>query len=251
MGVHHRFIQRGIVLVGMGLVMIASSGSVRAATVPFTEDFSANAANWRKADGVTALDWSATGSPDGGAFVSTTFNFSSTAANDTPPLFRGHAAYGSSGGAFVGNWVSDGVGGFGLHVRHNAGVPLKFFTRFASPGNFPAAAKVYVTSVASGVWTQVATALPDGDLVFEGPFTYPDVFSGIGNLQIGVVVPASLAGVNQSVTFEIDKVSLFENIPTVSEWGMATMTIVLLTTGTLVLRRRQGGCGLVEARTAA
>ncbi len=190
------------------LVVALYSATTSGATVPFTEDFSANASNWRHADGLSALNWNATGGPDGGAFVSTTFNFSQSGVNTTPLLFRGHAAYGSSSGAFVGDWVSDGVDGFGLFVRHDAGVPLNFFTRFASPGNFPGAAKVFVIPVASGAWTPLNAALPDPSLVFEGPFTYPQVFGNVGNVQIGVSVPASLAGVDQNFLFSMDKVAI-------------------------------------------
>jgi hypothetical protein len=62
------------------------------------------------------------------------------------------------------------------------------------------------------------------------------LFDNIGNLQVGVVVPASLAGVNQAFTFDIDKVSMSTNVPTVSEWGLVVMALLVLTGGTLLLR---------------
>jgi len=178
------------------------------ATVPFIEDFSADAANWREATGVAPLDWNASGGPDGGAFASTTFNFAQLAANDTPVLFRGHSAYDSSGGAFVGDWAAGGVDEFSLYVRQDTGMPLNFFARFASPGNFPGAAKVFVIPVPSDTWTQIQTILPDPSLIFEGPFTYAQVFGNVGNVQIGVSVPAALAGVDQNFGFSIDKISI-------------------------------------------
>ncbi len=199
------------------------------ATVPFVEDFSADAANWREATGTTPLDWIATGGPDGGTFASTTLNFVDLATNDTPVMFRGHSAYGSSGSAFVGDWVSSGVDEFSLYVRQDTGMSLNFFTRFASPGNFPGAAKVFVIPVPTDTWTEISTMLPDPSLVFEGPFTYTQVFGNVGNVQVGVSVPAALAGVDQDFTFGIDKISIVPEPATLA---------LLLGGGLLVVRRR-------------
>lgn len=195
--------------VAFAATVLCTSFVARAATVPFTETFSADAANWRNAGGTANVDWTATGGAgDGGAFANTTFNFVGSAANDTPILFRGQDEFGSSGGSFVGDWVTGGVTGFGASVRHDAGVPLNFFVRFASPANFPGANNVFFVPVQSGTWTDLFAALPNQSLIFEGPLTYNQVFSNIGHVQIGVSVPGALAGADAGVRFDLDNVSI-------------------------------------------
>ena len=49
------------------------AGNGLATVVPFTEDFSNDAANWFHADGLNPVNWVATGGPDGGAYVSTIY----------------------------------------------------------------------------------------------------------------------------------------------------------------------------------
>jgi len=212
-------------------------GTTFGATVPFTEDFAAGNSNWRESTGLGPLDWNAAGGPDGGAFASTPFSFVQLAANATPVLFRGQSGFGSSGGAFAGDWVAGGVDGFSLSVRHDAGVPLNFFARFAAPANFPGAAKVFVIPVPSDTWTLLSTTLPDPSLAFEGPLTYQQVFGNVGNVQIGVAVPAGLAGVDQNYHFSIDKVSIVPE----------PATLALLVGGGLAALSRRSrlkeGCG--------
>lgn len=189
--------------------LMAGSQSASAATVPFTETFSAGASNWRNAAGTADVNWSSTGGAgDNGGFVNTDFGFSASAANDTPILFRGQDEFGSSGGAFVGDWVTGGVTGFAASVRHDAGVPLNFFVRFAGPANFPGANNVFFVPVPSGTWTNLFAPLPNNNLIFEGPFTYGQVFGNIGHVQMGFSVPASLAGTDAAARFDIDNVSI-------------------------------------------
>ncbi len=207
-------------------------------TVPFTEDFTTDAANWRDNAGTSVVGWVPSGGPDGSAFVTTTFNFVGSTSEDMPALFRAQDEFGSSGGAFVGNWINDQVERISFRVRHDAGVPLTFFMRFADPANFPGAAAVVAVPVPSGQWTAANIALPNPELIFEGPFVYGDVFDNIGHVQIGVLAPAPLIGVDQSVTFDLDKVAIVNNVPTVSEWGVAAMTLMMAVAGTLVLRQR-------------
>lgn len=199
--------QKGKTLFGALSAMLILWGSTTAYGViaPFTEDFSASSANWRQSNVLDQALWSAAGGPDGGAFASAEFNFLNSAASDTPALFRAQDEVNSSGNAFVGNWITAGVTEFRAMLRHDAGVPLVFFTRFASPVNFPAAARVNFTPVPSGVWTLVSFPI-DGALVYEGgPSNFLSVFSNVGHVQVGVSVPGALAGVDQSVTFDIDK----------------------------------------------
>lgn len=202
-------------------LLIAGSSAVLAATVPFTETFSAGASNWRNATGTADVNWSAAGGAgDNGGFVNTNFGFSASAANDTPILFRGQDEFGSSGGAFVGDWVTGGVTGFAASVRHDAGVPLNFFVRFAGPANFPGANNVFFVPVQSGVWTNLFAPLPNGSLIFEGPFSYGDVFSNIGHVQMGFSVPSSLAGSEVSARFDIDNVSIVPEPATLALLGL-------------------------------
>jgi hypothetical protein len=210
--------------------------------VPFTEDFAVDAADWFNSAGTAEVSWSAAGGPDGGSYVSTTFNFVASSAIDTPALFRAQDEFGSSGGAFVGNWVTDGVAAIRGFVRHNTGVPTTFFVRYASPVNFPGAATLVTPAVPSGQWTEFVIFLPNPNIVFEGPFTYPQVFGNIGHVQIGVAVPASLVGVNQVFTFDLDKVALLNanGIPAASTWSVITFVSLLMIAGAVVMHRRLG-----------
>lgn len=216
--------------------------TAQAVIVPFTEDFSPTVAEWRNSTGLADLTWNSTGGPDGGAYASGTFNFQSNATGDTPAFIRGHDEYGasgSSGGAFVGNWVTGGVTGISMWVRHNAPTSLSYFVRYASPSNFPGAATVYPVSVPPGQWSQIIIPLPNPSIVFEGPFTYPMVFSNIGHVQIGVSVPASMAGVNQDYTFEVDKISLLNTpVPAVSTVGLVVLLVGLTGAGAMVVQKR-------------
>lgn len=190
--------------------MISSAG---AATVPFTEEFVADSANWRNATGGAALGWSATGGPDGAgdSYAFGGFNFVDSVMGDTPALLRGQAGFGSSGGAFVGDYIAEGVMSLSYTVRHDAPVPLGFFTRIATPGNFPAVAALEFVPVLPNVWTVITVLVtdPNPTFVYEGPFsTFTSVFGNVGNIQVGVMVPESLAGLDATFTFDLDKVNI-------------------------------------------
>jgi hypothetical protein len=73
-------------------------------------------------------------------------------------------------------------------------------------------------------------------VTFEGS-DFATVFGNIGNLQIGVDVPAELAGMNRVVTFDVDKVSIVPE-PT---------TLTLLAPGLAWLMRRRRAVGAVAA----
>ncbi len=200
-------------------------------TVPFTEDFANDSANWRGATGVNSLAWHATGGPDGGAYASGPFNFVNSNPGDTPGLLRGQQAYGSSGGAFSGNWIDAGVSLFTMQVRHDAPLPLTFFTRFASPLNFPGGVAIAFQPVRPNEWTPISIPINPGNpqfVTFEGS-DFQTVFSNIGNIQVAVEVPAELAGRNQAFNFDIDKVSIVPE----------PATLTLLAPGLLWLRRRR------------
>lgn len=180
-----------------------------AQTVPFTEEFSSDSADWRDAIGVAELDWSDSGGVDDSGFAFGSFNFLNSNADDTPALQRAQDEWNSSGNAFVGDWLDAGVTEFHMSVRHNAPEPLSYFARFAGPANFPGAIAIEFAPVLPGVWTEIAFAIDplNPQIILEG-FPFEDVFSNIGHVQIGVTVPASLAGVDASYTFDVDRVGI-------------------------------------------
>src|SRR5262249_44276027 len=81
--------------------------AVAAPTVPFTEDFTTDTANWKN-NGNADLTFFANGGPGNSSYVSTSFAFAS-AFGDQIALFRGQSGFNSSGGAFNGNWLTEGV----------------------------------------------------------------------------------------------------------------------------------------------
>jgi hypothetical protein len=213
-------------LAGRGLaalVALALPAAVAgAATVPFTEEFSADASSWRgNPNSAGSLDaWSASGGADGGGFVSESFNFvGSTFGAQGPVIFRGPSS--ASGGAFTGNWIADAVHEVSVYVRHDAPVPITFFARFASPMGFPGAIAVDSSSVAAGEWTELTFLIDPASpqwVSFEGS-DFATVFSSIGIVQIGAVIPEALAGVDQAVRFDLDRVSL-RGVPEAAGLGL-------------------------------
>lgn len=200
---------RTLGLIGDSVLMsvVICSSSFAGAVASFTEDFATNSAGWRDSAGLQDLGWSSTGSSDGGSFATTSFNFAQSASNATPVLFRAQDEFNSSNGAFAGDWVATGIDEFSAFVYHDAPNALNFFVRFSGPGNFPGAASVFMIPVQPGTWTQLTLALPDPAMTFEGPFTYSQVFSNIGHVQIGVSAQG-VAGLDQSIQFGLDKVSI-------------------------------------------
>jgi len=199
------------------------TGATSAATVPFTDPFGADSSNW--GDSASApLSWSATGGADGG-YAFGTFDFQSTQTGNDVIVLRSSLSMGSSGGELFGNWVTDGVGGFSADVRQDSGVPLTFFVRYASPMNFPGAVSLIQTQVPSGEWTQLYVPLPNPGLIFEGPFTYGDVFGNIGRVQLGVRVPEALAGMDTTVTFGLDNVSIVPEPATLLLLGLGGIAV--------------------------
>ena len=176
----------------------------------FTEDFTTDASNWYDASESGTSTWISTGGIGGAGdgYITADLDFSALADGDTPVLFRAHDEYDASGDAFVGNWIAEGVTEVSFWVRHDAAAPISFFTRIATPTNFPAANAVQFVPVLPGTWTEVVfTIAPDNPaVIYEGPAsTYGSVFSNVGNLQFGVSVPASLAG-SGTFTFDLDGV---------------------------------------------
>ncbi len=204
------------------LVVGAVGGSVGGATVPFTEDFDTGVSNWRDTASMDTLSWFGAGGPDGGSYVSTSY----LVPDPIPPfgaiLFRGHDAFDSSNDNFVGNWITDGVSEFSFWVRHDAAAPLTIFARFATADNFPGAVGISFVPVLPDLWTEIVIPIFDGspNIVLEG-FPFQDVFSNIGNVQIGISPSVDLIG--QTITVDLDKVSI---IPAPGVWVMLGLAAV-------------------------
>jgi len=182
-----------------------------AQVTPYVEDFSTDNANWFDSSDLAGVDWVAAGGPDGGAFVQTSFNFvNSVPGPQGPVLFRAEDEHNSSNGAFEGNWITSGITEYRMFVRHTATVPVNFFTRFSSAANFPGATAVAFAPVIPFAWTEVVipiSPLNPQFVSFEGS-DFNTVFSSIGHVQVGVAVPADLAGVDQSFNFQLDKAAV-------------------------------------------
>ncbi|MEK6675492.1 MAG: PEP-CTERM sorting domain-containing protein [Planctomycetota bacterium] len=215
---------RAMLMAAIGAVSV-SPPTLWAVTVPFTEDFASDAANWRDGVGTSLLEWHADDGPDRGSFVSGRQSFGSLSAGAFAILYRAQEDFGSSGGAFQGSWVADDVTEIRYLVRQHTGVPLTFFTRFRGPGPgfVPAAAVLEPVSVASDTWTEISVPLPSAGMIFEGPFSFDQVFGNIGRLQVGVVVPPGLAGNTESFAFDLDKVAI---VPEPATWALLTIGAV-------------------------
>ncbi len=199
---------QGNVLATVGsVVVLVGVTAASGATLPFTEDFDAGVSNWRDANSLDTLSWFAAGGPDGGGYVSTSY----LVPDPIPPfgaiLFRGHDAFDSSGDNFVGDWITMGVSEFSFWVRHDAVEPLSIFAHFATADNFPGAVGVTLEPVLPNVWTEIVIPIFDGSpsIILEG-FPFGDVFSNIGNVQIGINVTAELIG--QTISVDFDKASI-------------------------------------------
>ena len=219
----------------IGLAALAIS-QARGATVPFTEEFVSDAADWRDITGLALVDWVAAGGPDGSSHVSTLFNFGAFSGAFDPVLFRAQEDYGvggSSGSAFVGDWIAEGISEFSVFARHSAPVPVNFFARFSHPANFPGAVAAKFVPVLTDTWTKLTfdiDPLSPEFISFETT-DFATVFSNIGHVQIGVTVPAALAEVDQDYVIDIDKPTI---IPFASPLLMGTVGGAVL-----MLRRRR------------
>jgi len=203
------------------------TATATAATVPFVEDFATDNANWRGLDEIGPLNWNAAGGPDGGSYASGDWNFLNDGAGEFRAPNKGHDAFDSSGDAFVGNWLSDGITSFSAQVRHNAPVPLTYYVRFATDTPGAAGIAVHPVPVAPNTWTTIN--IPIGDafpfVTFEAS-NFATVFSAITKVQITLEVPGALAGVDQAYAFDVDKVSIVPEPTTLTLLSMLGLTLV-------------------------
>jgi hypothetical protein len=207
--------------------------SLQALTVPYTEDFAANNANWRTNVTPTFMTFVATGGPDGSSYVSAPFNFQNNGAGNTPVLHRANTdsnpALTASGGNFFGNWIAGGVNELRTYVRHNASEPLTYFLRVADPVGFPGFIVGGTELVQPNTWTEIDFSINPNNPNNLPEASFNSVFDSIGRVQLGVFVPAGLAGVNQSFAFDLDQVTV--DIPEPTSIGLCLMSLACLITG--------------------
>lgn len=210
-------------------------GGASAATVPFTETFSADAANWRDAGGGSLATWIAAGGPDNSPYITQGTNVNN-ANNGVVVAVRASGAFGSSGGAFSGDWITEGVSAFSFAVRHNAPSPLNVAARFASAANFPGAVAISFVPALPNTWTTVSFLIDPSnpEFVSFGGSNFAGVFSSISNIQLSYSVPAGLEGSGTAIQFDADNVSI------VPAPGAAALLIGGL--GMLSRRRRRAVC---------
>jgi hypothetical protein len=203
------------------------------ATVPYTENFTTNAANWRDGAGAASATWVASGGSDGSSYVTTTASAYFLDDGDPVVLFRGQDVFDSSGDAFVGNWISSGINQFSFWVKHDAPVPLNFFIRFATAGNFPGTAADKGELIAPNTWTKISYEIAPSHineyLSPEGPPSfYSSTFGSVGNIQVGYSVPAGFGTVNQSFNFSLDQPSINTPEPPTPFLGMSLAAIAFM-----------------------
>lgn len=201
------------------------------AIVPFTEDFVSDVANWNDNFGISAspslLTYVASGGPDGSSYASTEIAFDSAIAfGGSATLFRGQDEFGSSGGAFEGNWITEGVSEVTAFVRHNVPQPLSFFMRASNPANTPGATLVNFAPVPANVWTEISFGIFPGNpqIVSLGGSDYNTIFSNIGHVQFGVSVNPALEADPMAYTLDLDQVSIVPEPSSLCLLGFALVT---------------------------
>lgn len=186
--------------------MIAFSSGAFALTNPYTENFITDNASWtNNANG--PADFIAAGGPDGSSYITGAFNFAGTNGGSTPAILRCQSTTSASGGAFFGDWIAGGVTQLTYKFRHDSTALLSPFVRFAPTAGFPGLAAV-AAPIAGGQWQTVTFTIDAGATYFPEPgATFANVFSDVKRMQFGVL-PGQLAGVNTTVHFDIDIVSI-------------------------------------------
>jgi len=230
--------------IAIGVVFLGVTAAC-AVDVPTVENFNADVANWADNSGVALLAHVASGGPDGSGYAATDFAFDigGGAGGDSVVLFRGQDEFNSSGNAFVGDWVADGITTLTAAVRHNAPEPLTYFARFSSPGNFPGATAIEFAPVPPNVWTDLDFAISPASpqlVTFEGS-DFDTVFSDLGHIQIGVSIPESLADDTTVYTFGLDHVVAVPEPAPVLLLAMAALVVNRRSRSGVLVRSGDGG----------
>jgi hypothetical protein len=210
-----------------------------ALTVPFTENFPINAANWLNGSG-TAANWIASGGADGGGYISAPGTIDTNGFG--PIVFRGNNAQDASGDAFVGNWITGGVSLFTAYVRHNAPTNLFFYVRLdRGAGN---AASSNPLEVAPNTWTQlsipITNSLGTNGEVFQSYgaaiTNFNAIFTNIQNVQIALSSGQDPITVGQTYTIDLDQPAVIPEPGTVALIGLA---LAILPAARMLRRKRR------------
>ena len=247
------WILSGIARAGAVACLAAMNGIVachaQSLTVPFTEAFATDAANWAIDPAGTAAAWNGSGGPANGTFIARAGSGPDTGFGQFvsgPVLFRGQDGFDSSGDRFVGDWLTGGVGSFSIDVFHNHSAAMLFQVRLANPNNSPGASSVNV-SVSPGAWTTLNVPLVDSAAVFQtygqlgnppAASAFGQIFSSIGNIQVGLA-PGQVGGtgLGSSVTLGMANPSIAA-VPEPATWAMLGAAGVAA--GMFWLRRLRG-----------
>ncbi len=210
-------------LVLLALVSIISAA--HGVTVPYTEDFTTTNAGWRQNISANFADFKPSGGPDGSSYISSSYSFVGNLEDDGPVLHRANIADNASGGNFYGNWITAGATKFSAYVRHNVTEPVSYFARFTGASAFPGIIVFQPILVQPNTWTLLNfDASPSSpDLFFEGG-NYVSIFSNVSRVQFGANVSALLAGLDQTFTFDVDKVTV--NIPEPSALALSCLGLI-------------------------
>lgn len=188
-------------------VVLLTAGAASAATTPFTESFDTNDSGWQDALNAAPTYVATGGALDNGGYISVSFDPTASSVGSSDTVFRATGSAGASGGGFTGDYVTGGITEYTFYARHNAPVPVSFFTRFAPPANFPGAIGVGFAPVLPNTCTPVTIAIDASNPQFIsfGGSNLNAIFSNIGNLQVGLTVPA---GATSAFTVDLDEVSI-------------------------------------------
>lgn len=247
------WISAGIKRAGLVVCLLAMHGmancQAQSLTVPFTEAFATDAANWAIDAAGSAAAWNGNGGPANGTFISRAGSGPDTGFGQFvsgPILFRGQDGFNSSADRFVGNWLTGGVGSFSVDVFHNHSAALLFQVRLANPNNSPGASSVNV-SVSPGAWTTLTVPIADSAAVFQtygqlgnvpNASAFSQIFSSIGNIQIGLA-PGQVgnSGLASGVTLGMANPSSAA-VPEPGAW--TALGAAAVAAGVLRLRRVRG-----------
>lgn len=216
------------------LAVTCSLGSVSAQVNDFTETFETTA-NWMDGQSPPApVELVVSGGPDGSSYISTDFSFEffpdgsgMGGGQPAPVIFRGQDEFGSSSGAFEGDWITSNVDQLTFSFRHNLPSPANVFARFSGPSNFPGALFVEFAPSFPNQWTEITVDIEENSFIsFEGT-DFASVFSNVGHVQFGVSVPLGLGGTPDVYTFDVDNVSVTTIPEPACGLALCGMTILL------------------------